>query len=375
LLAALFSAFAPSTRTGNLHFLRYLRIVSPGANVLALTVALYFWMRACRRPTPAAAVLAGLVTAALFYTPPYFWSFFLAGGLVLTLAAPAPARRCCLLSLAIAILLGTPAVWNSVSLSRLPEVQQTLHRLDLMTPGRTPDPFALRHFAMAMVGAAVLWFSRRRLEANATFLIAFFIPGALLLLQNVVTNRRLQSDHWIECLIPIAALAGAALLSGSVGARRSPPLISAAIGVLIAVALTAQVVSYVRWKTMAERDPLYGAIPWQLEQRMPQTLAWLNAHTPPRSIVLTQFGDVLPMFTHNAVYFADDAAQHVISDAEYATRNRDFFWSPARATPLVYPADYFLGLDAQCAPSRFPVLYHNPAERTCVLDIHSAVAP
>ncbi|MBZ5629305.1 MAG: hypothetical protein LAO06_10625 [Acidobacteriia bacterium] len=371
LLAGLVSVLAPSTRTADhLHFLRYLRVVSPGANVLLLTIALYFWMRAYKKPTTAAAVLAGILTAALFYTPPYYWIFLLAGAWVLTLISPAPARRCFLIALAIAILLGAPALYNAIRLSRLPEVQQTLHRLDLMTLGRRPDPFVLRHFAIAIAAAAVLCFGRRRLAANATFLLAFFVPGALLLLQNVVTNRRLQSDHWIECLIPVAALAFTALLSGSVDAGRSPRLLSAAIGVLIAVALTSQTVSYFQWKTMAERDPLYGVVAWLLEPRMPRTLAWLDAHTPPRSIVVTPFGDVLPMFTHNAVYFAGNAAQHVISDRELQ-RRRDSAeqFDPAHPAPLPYPADYYLGLGERCAAPALPVLYRNPAEGACVLDL------
>jgi hypothetical protein len=366
LAAALLPELVPSSATIGPHFLRYLRLVSPGFYVLLLVMALWLWKRAQNKPSLGTAVLAGVATGVLFYTPPYYWSFAMAGALALVLASPA--RRWLGIALSLALMVGTPALWHTFAISRLPEVQQTLHRLDLMTPGRHPDFFVLPRFAACRAFGVVLWTQRRRLGANSVFLLAFFLPGTFLLVQNLVTNRHLQSYHWIECLIPVGALALGALAQTT---RFSRTAFIAPVIILIAAAgVASQIGASISCRQDAARDPLR----WRTELQLPATIAWLRAHTAGSVLLAGDYTDVLPLFLDNKFYVAVYCDQHVLSDAETAARNRGYDWDPRHPEPLAYRADYFLGFRSQCASSPLPVLYRNPAEDTCVLDLRPLAA-
>lgn len=364
LLAALLPELAPSSAAIGPHFLRYLRLVSPGFYVLLLVMTLWLWKRAQNQPGPGTAVLAGAATGVLFYTPPYYWGFAMAGALALTLASPA--RRWFGIALAMGLLVGAPALWHTFAIARLPEVQQTLHRLDLMTPGRTPDVFVLPRFAACLVFGVVLWTQRRRLRANGVFLLAFLLTGTFLLIQNVVTNRHLQSYHWIECLIPVGALALGALMQHTRFSRGA----FIAIVLLAGASVTSQIGASLSREQDAARDP----VRWRTELQVPATIAWLRAHTPGSVLLARDYTDVLPLFLDNKFYVASYCDQHVLSDAETAARNRGYDWDPQHPEPLAYRADYFLGFGSQCASSPLPVLYRNSAEATCVLDLRSTEA-
>ena len=85
------------------------------------------------------------------------------------------------------------------------DVMDTLARLDLLTPGRTPDMDALRYAGIAALFLAPFLLTWKRL-GPATFLAPFLIGGTLLFLQNLVTNRHIQSHHFVICLTPCWAL-------------------------------------------------------------------------------------------------------------------------------------------------------------------------
>jgi hypothetical protein len=367
-LLALFAALVPdlalSTRAVGPHFLRYMRVVSPAVYVLLLVLALYALLLAWKRPRPATAAFAAIATGALFYTPVYYWSFAISGALILAILSVS-SRRWLLVALAASVLIATPSLWQAASVARIPEVQQTLHRLDLLTPGRAPDLFVLPRFLAAAAFCAFVWTQRRRLGARTTYLLAFLVPGTLLMVQNLVTNRHAQSDHWVECLIPMGALALAALLQGTHFAR--PTFLRIAIGVIVALAIASHAAAYVRWEAAAARDPLK----WRIGRQIPSTMAWLNANTAPQSVLLARdYGDELAMFVNRKLYYAEYSFQYVISDAEYWRRyDSAMAWDPAHPAPLPYPADSFLGFDTQCASSPLPVLYRNSVERTCVFDL------
>ncbi|MBZ5566633.1 MAG: hypothetical protein LAN64_02160 [Acidobacteriia bacterium] len=366
LLAALIAVLGLSTHAGGPHFLRYLRLVSPATYALLLLIALQGWLRVWKKPSLKAALFAGIAGGALFYVAMYYWSFAAIGALVLALT-PASSRRWIFAALGVSILVGAPALWNAAVVARITAVQQTLHRFNLLTPGRGPDVFVLPRFVAAVVFCAVLWTQRRRIGTRANFLLAFLVPGTVLLVQNAVTNRHAQSYHWVECLIPVGALAVAVLIEGTRWCR--PRLLYAAAIVIVVAGIASHAGAYFIWEDEARRDPL----DWRIDRQIPGTLAWLNANTPPRSILLLRdYGNAFPMYAANKLYFAYYASQHVISDDELE-RRRDTAeqFDPAHPTPLPYPADYYLGLGERCAAPALPVLYRNPAEGTCVLDLRA----
>ena len=346
-------------------FLRYFRAISPGFYVILLVVALRMVLTAWQKPSWWTAVVGGATLGLLFYTPPYFWSFALLGVVGLTLSAHGRVRMAMLMLSAVALLVALPSLWSSLQRAQDPEVQATLARFDLLIPGRSPDIHVPGSFALAIAIMVPLWLWRRKLGASGRFLLPFIGVGTILMVQNVVTNRHLQSYHWIECLIPTWALATGAFLQAAGRTIRSV-WINTVIGALLAGSLFAQTRGYLQWKTLEKEYPEF----WALDARMPGTLLWLDQHTPNNSVVLAD-GDVmdsLVLFTHNKVYWADYAGQHVLSEAEVLARTRSLeSFHPNGAATLPFRVDFYLGTGPECQSLRTgPLLYHNDSEHTCV---------
>ena len=366
LLAALIAVLGLSTNADGPHFLRYLRLVSPATYALLLLIALECWLLLWKKPSVKTAILTAVASGALFYSAMYYWSFAVSGALVLALTS-ASSRRRIFAALGGSVLVGAPALWNAAVVARIPAVQETLHRFNLLTPGRSPDISVLPRFVAAIVFCAVLWSQRRRIGTRANLLLAFLVPGTMLLVQNAVTNRHAQSYHWVECLIPVGALAVAVMIEGTRCGRQA--LVRAATVVIVVAGMASHVAAYFGWEDKARSDPLV----WRLDRQIPGTLAWLNANTPPRSILLlSDSHNDFPMYAANKLYFAYYATQHVLSDEELQRRSDSAEqFDPAHPTPLPYPADYYLGWGERCATPALPALYRNPAEGTCVLDLRA----
>ena len=165
----------------------------------------------------------------------------------------------------------------------------------------------------------------------------------------------------------MGALAIAVMVEGTRLCR--PTLVRTAAIVIVVAGIASHAGAYFIWEDEARSDPLE----WRLDRQIPGTLAWLNANTPPRSILLlSDHGNEFPMYAANKLYFAHYASQHVISDDELE-RRRDSAerFDPAHPALLPYPADYYLGWGERCANAALPVLYRNPAEGTCVLDLRA----
>ncbi len=320
LLAALIPILGLSTNAVSAHFLRYMRLVSAAIYVLVLLIALYGWLLLWKKPKAGAAVvLAAVTTGALFFTPVYYWSFAALGALVLGIIC-ADARRWILSALAIAVAIGAPALLHSADVASLPAVQQTLHRLDLLTPGRAPDIFVLPRFIAGAIFCIILWTQRRRTGANAAFLLAFLVPGTLLLVQNAFTNRHAQSYHVVECLIPTGALALCGMIRYLRFAR--PALLRAAVIVIVVAALGSHAGAYFRW----EADVRHAGWLTRLDAQFPATLTWINAHVPPPSAALlaADYTSELPMYVANKMYFATYAFQQAVSDDELQRREESW---------------------------------------------------
>jgi hypothetical protein len=352
-----------------IHFLRYFRTVSPSSHVLLMLVAVrLLWQVQCRRSV-AVVCLAGAAVGLLFYTPPYYWSFVLGALVLLVVSEKQRQTRIALLTaLLLGLVLGLPYLFHAVAIKDLPAVRDALALNRLLMPGRWPDAGCLLRFAIGMfvAGWVLLW--RARLGPPAHFLLPFLLAASFLLIQDVFTNLHMQSGHWRNCLAPFCGVAVFLLLEKS---RLNPEKLFALAGLLFFIgALLSQAAGYRQWRASLPDNP--GL--W-LDRRMPETIAWLNANTPPGAVVLSRedVSCTLPLFTHNKVYWCEYAQQYALEGSEaLARRWQARSWASA-PLPLTYRADYYLGIGTGgCQLGTGSPVYENPQEATCLYAIHGA---
>ena len=349
-------------------FLRYYGVgVSPASYVALLLAALvcieHTW---ATRGRVWVLLAAGAVGLTFYTTPPYFWSFAWGGTLLLALSSGSEQRKRLLAVAALSLCLGLPTLVRLLAGARPPEVQETLERLDLMTPGHLPDTLTTFLGFSTLALAAIVWHFRKQLLPAGTFLLPFLVGGGLLFFQAVVTGRRVQEFHWAHCVVPIAYITLAGMLHLWRSRLRRSWLLALATTVVFAATLT-QAAGYFRLMQAQAANPLM----WAPDRAMPQTLAWINAHTPAGSVLLAKDPEemaALVIYTQDKVYWAVFAEQHVISESEVRARMESLErWNPEHAFRLPYRADYFLGHRAECAgvpPAA--LLYQNPSEQTCL---------
>jgi hypothetical protein len=351
-----------------LGFLRYFSSISPSAYVALLLLALCSAARVWLKPTLARAALAVGTLALLFATPPYFWSFAIGGGILLALGSQGQVRRWLLTSIAAALLIGVPRFLHYWRLNRLPDVRQTLQRMQLMLPTRMPEPIEIFLCVLTLGLAAVVFVSRRRIGAAASFFLAYLVAGAMLLVQCVVTNRQIQDFHFAHCIVPVAYLA--VLASGSALWNEARPVFRGAVVLAIfSAGIAIQIAGYHFWK---QADQQTEADMYHLDGHIPQTIAWLRGHGS-RKVVLASSLDrmeALADFAHVKVYWSPFADQYVITDEEAAIRSRSYDeWQHGRLGKLPFPAQLFVSMRDDCRRDGMRgemLVYSNAREATCV---------
>ena len=350
-------------------FFRYARAISPAFYVLLLLVALRLVQFARRKPLWWTGLLAGASLGLLFHGASlYYWTFAIGGTAWMALAASGRVRTTLLTAVVAASIIGIPFFVKNLYLEDVPDVQATLARLSLLVPGRAPDVYTTHTFILAALVLAPVWLWRRRLGDSGRFLVPFVCFGTLLMIQNVITNRHLQSWHWVDCLIPVYSLTVVALVENSGLPFRGGYLI-ALLTVLVSGAILGQAMAYRRWAELVKENPES----WAPDARMPRTLEWLNQHTPANSVVIAkpEVMDLMVIFTHNKVYWAFYAGQHVVPEWEVEARTKGLeSWRPGGAVQLPFRADFYLGTGSACRElDSKQFLYRNQSEATCVLPV------
>ena len=367
-LAGLLTVLAPSLgmlriyRPGLASFLRYARFLSAGFHTTLYLAATGAVAVCWQRPTRLRAIVAGLAVGAIFYTPIFYWAVLWAGIIGLAFVSQGEQRRAMVVVAAVSAIAAVPFVIGTIRNATNPIVQETLHRWPTytMTPGRGLEYGILPHVVLCIGCALLAWMLRRRSNVFL-FLSAFFAVTAPMLLENVVTNRQIQAYHFTDALNPLWAIMGVALLAQL---RIPRVVITSIFALVIGFATTQHVADYVRLRSQVAAHPESWALSWC----MPRTLAWLQQNTPSDSVVIAPrpVMEILPIFTHNKVYWADFARQHVMPTDEADKRLLESLrWTPAQ--PLTYPVNYYLATGANCAqvaPSS--MVFRDAEEETCV---------
>ena len=349
-------------------FFRYFRAISPAFYVLLLVLILRVVLFSWKKDQWWAGLLPAFAIGILFYISPlYYWSFAIAGLMFMALITGGRIRVNMLTAVGAACILAIPFLLKASRQGRLPAVQQTLARLDLLIPGRLPDLYVTRTFVVSALALIPIWLWRHKLGDAGRFVLPFMWSGTLLMVQNLVTNRHVQGYHWVECLVPIWSLAAVSffqLFSRSV----RPPYFTALILAVIVGAIVLQTIAYSRLEESQTQDADF----WALDALMPNTLDWLNRQTPAGAVVIADMDvmDSLVLYTHNKVYWADYAGQHVMLESEVQARTKSSksFRPSYGAGYLPFRADFYVGMGPPCFSTGMNrLMYHNKAEGTCVL--------
>jgi hypothetical protein len=391
-LASSHSQFLPGAAGSGPLFLRYFRTVSPGAHVALLLLTLVFLERITGAPEGApknagsekkgllAAILTGVALGSLAYVPVYYPAFALIGMAWLILRSAPPARRDLLLALLISGMVAIPSALHYLRVMDDPDVAATIARYGLILPGRDLDPTAMRYFLVGVPFLAAVLLARRGARRAARFILPFLAGGLVLLLQDGITNRHIQSHHWMHCITPIWALS-VALLWSRWPRLAGPAMVLGGAIALVAYGAAATASACRRLETTVAESP--EAL--DLNGVMPETLHWLDSHTPPRTVVISseEIMTQLVLFTHDKVYWSQWADQCVLSDSESMARqfslDRWDGWPSGSAgfPPLAFHADYYLRWNADCAHASGAIpsaIYRNFQERTCVFALGKGAA-
>lgn len=185
--------------------------------------------------------------------------------------------------------------------------------------------------------AIVLWFKRSLLsQEDLRFGCALLASGVILNWQNVITGQYLQfSSHYILVTILFILMVLAIIHAQT---KKISFLVIGMFSVLLFFQYSeaARVLTYTPNKAELTRA-----------QAKAPVFKWLKTHTPKDSVVYTLGGDydfLIPIYTHNKVYYNFYAALFVMSDfetenrwliqnlfrndvtAEYVSQNQRAFW-------------------------------------------------
>jgi hypothetical protein len=283
--AGILTTLAPSsanftwTSAGEPGFLRYLRFLSPGSHVIVFLVAVLAMCWCWRRPRLRNSLLAGACVGMTFYLPIFYWSVMWAATALMAVLNKGNERRHFATAAAIAALFAIPVAATSIHNAQDPAVQQTLHRRPalMLVAGRRPQEATV---PVALSGCFLVVFAARRRSQVLRFLGPFFAVTIPLALQSLVTNRQIQPNHFIDPLLPLAAIAAAGVLFEI---KPANALAVGGAGLLLLFGTAEMVANDLRLESLVNSQPLA----WDLSRAIPRTLGALQTMTPAGSVVLS----------------------------------------------------------------------------------------
>ena len=330
------------------------RPVNPQLNLLFFFGCLIFLYRAVRDEEWRDVVLAGAFLGVQFYTYPYCWTFLYVGGGILF--AVALLRKEYGLCKRLAVVGGIGAVvsvpfWINLAVAvHLPAgaYAEYSHRQGMIA---SRAPTISRQLLVSIPLFALLYRPRDR---RYWFLLSLLIGGFVVLNQNVITGRHLQSGHWHwytnkpTVIIALAVLLHYFFSVQGWGARLRSWLRSwvGALAVGLVVAFLVGEALFVQLSALNAVGNRYAGY-----QTWGGAFAWLNANSPPDSVVLAADEPMgyLAVYTHNNLYHYEMSKYYVLDDAELWSRQLRAlrFWGLSEVEVAAYIdrySDHFFGM-------------------------------
>lgn len=259
--------------------------------------------------------LLGLIVGICFFISPYYWTTLVTIYFLAVLGRDVIRRRFKdlrknIFSFAITFLplLGLYAHFVFRA-SGLAGYEDTMSRFGLFA---SHWPGSYTSIALGALAGLVLWLSRKKLSLNDLWFAGCLI-GSIFLLnwQNVITGQVLQfSSHYLMVTILFALISLAIIYK----------IDNKKVGI-------AFVMSFILFVQFGEIKGFWNSVTQdqsiETGQYKSDVFEWLNKNTEPDSVVYTLGGDydfLLPIYTHNKVYYNFYANLFVMTDEEVENR-------------------------------------------------------
>ena len=318
--------------------LEFSRILHPEVSFTLLTAGLLLLWRTLWTRSHAAAVLAGIVGALLFYTYAYYWPVWVGAAALVLVGASLLERRLVgpLVLTNVLAWLGSLPFWATLAnAAHYPNLATVVAR-HISEVGHLPPPYKLVYsivYSLIFLAFAITFWrfapvatihDRRRRLHSLLFHAAIMVAGLAALNMEVFTGFNVEAMlHYNNRLFqPFLTFAACSLVLASTPRllqaagrsrllRHGPRVVGLAVVTLLALASLRQVVVAAN---TAEAHTMSSS--------RQQLFAWLNAHTQLDDVVLSRdktINDLVPVQTHNRV-FVPNAERTSAPDDEIAQR-------------------------------------------------------
>ena len=292
--------------------LKFLRPVSPQFNfIFFLTQFLFLWKIIQTDTRTKWFVANGLNLGLLVYIYPYYWTFFLLLIVLLLYTV-----RKLVLTLGIAALIAVPYAILAIKASHLPEYDETLTRLGMIT---TRFPSGIDVLIVCVSIVLLFWFCIRRNLLSADLKVRFFLlalaASMIVMNQHLLTNKNLEfSSHYFLGGITIAFFAFMYLLYNAKLSQFRRTLLTKTLTFMAIIIIAHGAIGF--GKSVIDTPPNL------ILQSYAPILRWLHQNTPNESVVYAdeELSTLIPAHTRNNVYFARNANLFFLSDDETIDR-------------------------------------------------------
>lgn len=305
-------------------FLIFSRLINPQVHFIYFMLSLIFTYRVLKNSRTVNIVLAGLFFGLLFYTYPYFWSFFLVVYLLLVtyfiFKKDFPSIKAILYIIIEGLIISLPYWVNYIHLSRLPYYLEIVTRIGLFHAHR---PLILK---LPLISIIIFLLYKRR-DFNFYFIFSLLVSVFLCMNQQIITGRELEPFQWYWCpgrqimIISWIILIYNFLINNQDFLKRfSLKLNYKLFGKYLFITfLTLNIIMHFsvhvfNYEKMKQRQK--GL------QFLHEPFLWLNKNTKFDDVVLAsnEVSLLIPVFTHNNVYRTPYIYETILSDVEIIDR-------------------------------------------------------
>lgn len=337
---------------------KFLRPVSPQFNfIFWLTLFLVLWKIVEEGSSRKLLILGGLNIGFLFYIYPYYWAYY---GILLALLCVIYffTKRSLVLPLmsmgCIGLFVGSWYFYYTYEASRLPWYEESLLRLGMVYSHFPSGVLTLAACVPVLVVFAFLLKTKAMKWTHETVFIAASMVAVIAAVNvHVITGKNIHFAahyyplaYFIACIGAVYAIPSIRRLGEAVPhikyffgnrVRRATAFLSVVIVIVLGISASAHYLTQY-WQLAGSSGVAY------MQQYAP-VFDWLNRHADPESVVYAnaELSNLIPLYTHQNVFFARFSHYFLISDEEVLRRFavQNYFTQIDEAWLRKYSRDFY----------------------------------